>query len=161
MAAKKRNPQTVVLDHSQAGEIDVLDTLEYIGQAARIDFADDTDTSLCSSCGEPLAWHDEACVPSQIKPDTVGEEPTPPTDTTQELTPAPFAYTIGQPVQPDPDAPARPVIWRGQLKARHPRTGLIHRVNVYRLDNDYWDCYYEAELQAAWNLSDTYTVRKP
>lgn len=40
------------------------------------------------------------------------------------------------------------VIWRGQLKARHPRTGLVHRVNAYRLDNDYWDCYYEEEFQA-------------
>lgn len=149
MATKKRSPQTVVLDHSQAVEADVLDTPYYTGQAAHPYFADDTDTSLCASCGEPLAWHEEACVPSHNKPDAVGEEPTPSTDTIQSLTPAPFAYTIGQPVLPTPDAPPCPIIWRGQLKAPHPRTGLVHRVNVYRLDNGYWDCYYETELQAA------------
>jgi hypothetical protein len=41
------------------------------------------------------------------------------------------------------------VSWRGQLKELHPATGLIHRVNVYRLNDGYLDCYREEELQAA------------
>jgi hypothetical protein len=148
MATKKRNPQTVVLDHSQAGEADVLDTPDYTSQDTHLDFADDTDISLCASCGEPLAWHEETCAPSHTKPDPTGEEPAPTTDSPQGLTPAPFAYVLGQPVLPTPDAPPCPIIWRGQLKAPHPRTGLVHRVNVYRLDNGYWDCYYESEIEA-------------
>ena len=60
-----------------------------------------------------------------------------------------FAYSIGHRVQPEPNAPARSVIWRGQHKERHPTTGLVHRINVYRLDDGFWDCYREDELQAA------------
>jgi hypothetical protein len=52
-------------------------------------------------------------------------------------------------VQPAPAAPARTIIWRGQFKERVPETGLVHRVNVYRLDDGFWDCYREDELQAA------------
>ena len=43
----------------------------------------------------------------------------------------------------------KPVDAQGQLKERHPATGLIHRVNVYLLNDGYWDCYREEELQAA------------
>jgi hypothetical protein len=28
--------------------------------------------------------------------------------------------------------------------------GLWVRIPVYRLDNDFWDCYYEHELHRAW-----------
>ena len=35
-----------------------------------------------------------------------------------------------------------------QHKEHHPATGLVHRVNLYYLDNGYWDCYREGELQA-------------
>jgi hypothetical protein len=50
-----------------------------------------------------------------------------------------------------PPAFKRPytVIWRGQLKERNPDTGWIQRVNVYWLNDGYWDCYREEELQAA------------
>jgi hypothetical protein len=34
-----------------------------------------------------------------------------------------------------------------QHKERHPVTGLIHRTNVYYLDNGYWNCYREDELR--------------
>jgi hypothetical protein len=60
-----------------------------------------------------------------------------------------FAYDVGHRVQPAPQAPARQVIWRGHLKERLPETGLVHRVNVYRLNDGFWDCYREDELQAA------------
>lgn len=60
-----------------------------------------------------------------------------------------FAYDLGHRVQPAPTAPLRAIIWRGQLKERRPETGLVHRVNVYRLNDGFWDCYREDELHAA------------
>jgi hypothetical protein len=60
-----------------------------------------------------------------------------------------FAYDVGHRVQPAPDAPARQIIWRGQLRERRPDTGLVHRVNVYRLNDGFWDCYREDELLVA------------
>lgn len=60
-----------------------------------------------------------------------------------------FAYEVGNRVQPESSAPARTVVWRGQLKERLPETGWVHRINVYRLDDGFWDCYREDELQAA------------
>ncbi|UYZ64891.1 hypothetical protein [Hymenobacter weizhouensis] len=140
MPTRKRAPQTLVLDSNLPEVAEDLITLDHFG---------DTGAFLCPNCGELLAWHDQDCTPSQAKPETVGEGPAPLPDAAPNLAPTPFAYALGQPVQPTPDALACPIIWRGQLKARHPRTGLVHRVNVYRLDNGYWDCYYEAELQAA------------
>ncbi|MCI1187884.1 hypothetical protein MON38_10670 [Hymenobacter sp. DH14] len=59
-----------------------------------------------------------------------------------------FAYGLGHQVLPAPDAPARQVIWRGQLKERQA-DGLVRRVNVYRLNDNFWDCYREDELQVA------------
>ncbi|WP_324670611.1 hypothetical protein [Hymenobacter sp. GOD-10R] len=105
------------------------------------------DASLCLSCGEPLAWHEVACSTSPV--------PIPEADASEETStllrsPAScFAYALGQPVQPTPGAPARNIIWRGQMKERHPRTKLWLRVNVYQLDDGHWDCYREDELQAA------------
>ncbi|MCR5890393.1 hypothetical protein LRS06_21940 [Hymenobacter sp. J193] len=46
------------------------------------------------------------------------------------------------------------MLWRGQVKERQPQTGYLVRVNVYRLDDGYWDCYYEAELTDAAGLRD-------
>jgi hypothetical protein len=60
-----------------------------------------------------------------------------------------YAYDVGLLVQPATQTQAHPIVWRGQLKERHPATGLVHRVNVYRLDDGYWDCYREEELQVA------------
>jgi hypothetical protein len=60
-----------------------------------------------------------------------------------------FVYEVGHRVQPEASAPARHIIWRGHLKERLPETGWVHRVNVYRLDDGFWDCYREDELQAA------------
>lgn len=59
-----------------------------------------------------------------------------------------FAYSLGHQVQPVPEAPARQVIWRGQLKERQA-DGLVRRVNVYRLNDGFWDCYREDELRVA------------
>ena len=48
-----------------------------------------------------------------------------------------FAYELGHRVQPEPRAPARTVIWRGQLKEQRPDTDWVHRVNMYRLDDGF------------------------
>ncbi|TGD77618.1 hypothetical protein [Hymenobacter wooponensis] len=139
MATRKRSPQTLVLDSTQLEEADTLTTLDY---------HDEVQASLCPSCGELLAWHEVACsIPATASPQALATEP--PAEAEQGLASAGFAYALGQLVQPAPGAPVRPIIWRGQLKARHPRTRLVQRLNVYRLDNGYWDCYYEAELRAA------------
>ena len=150
MATKRKNSQTVVLDSSQGSEADEFDA-PILSDTDTVSADTDVDASLCLSCGEPLAWHEEACdVPKEhLAVTAVLEAPISPIDATSDLTPAPFAYALGQPVQPAPDAQPHTVIWRGQVKKQHQRTGLVHRVNVYKLDNGYWDCYYEAELQAA------------
>ena len=60
-----------------------------------------------------------------------------------------FAFELGRPVLPLTQQQPHPIVWRGHLKERHPATGLVQRVPVYRLADGYWDCYREEELQAA------------
>jgi len=60
-----------------------------------------------------------------------------------------FAYEVGRAVLPLTRQQPYPVVWRGHLKERHPATGLMQRVPVYRLADGYWDCYREEELQVA------------
>lgn len=139
MPTRKRTSQILVLDATQVEEADHSTTPNY---------ASDIDDSLCPSCGEPLAWHESVCNAPDAR---IKEQETTSSavETSPGLAPSPFAYALGQPVQPTPGAPARPIIWRGQVKERHPRTGLVRRVNVYQLNDGFWDCYYEADLQAA------------
>jgi hypothetical protein len=59
------------------------------------------------------------------------------------------AFAVGRPVMVLAQQQAHPVVWRGLPKERHPATGLVQRVPVYRLADGYWDCYREGELQAA------------
>ncbi|HLK97288.1 MAG TPA: hypothetical protein VK364_05935 [Hymenobacter sp.] len=150
MATKRKNPQTVVFDSPQGSEADAYDAPILSGTDTVL-ANKDVDASLCLRCGEPLAWHEEACdaLKESLADAEAPEVSVFSIDVTSDLTPAPFAYALGQPVQPAPDARPHTVIWRGQVKKRHQRTGLVHRVNVYKLDNGYWDCYYETELQAA------------
>lgn len=149
MAVRRKNPQTLVLDPAVEQEIDGVDTLAY-GREEASETTDDVAAALCPTCGELLAWHEEACsVPITVEASKpLASEPETPAQTSQSWAPSPFTYAIGQPVQPVPASRAGRVIWRGQVKERHPRTGLLHRVNVYRLDNGFWDCYFEVELQA-------------
>ena len=95
----------------------------------------------CSSCGELLAWHEQAC--------SVPVAPAAEIGFSMKTATQAYAYSLGHLVQPVREAQARTIIWRGQLKERHPQTGLVHRVNVYRLNDSFWDCYHEDELQAA------------
>ena len=107
----------------------------------------ETDAGLCPVCHDLLAWHEQACAAAATPPAPAEPAddayPTPPPATT-----ATFAFAIGHRVQPANSAPAA-ITWRGQHKERHPTTGLVQRINVYSLDNGYWDCYREEELQAA------------
>ncbi|MBW3130419.1 hypothetical protein [Hymenobacter profundi] len=150
MATRKKSTATFVPDVMHVADSDAMQVLDTDTELTPA-HTSDLDASLCATCGEPLAWHEEACsVPDatpESRPTRSVLEVLPETD--PGLTPRPFAYALGQTVQPTPDAPAHTIVWRGQVKARHPRLGLIHRVNVYRLDNGYWDCYYETDLRAA------------
>jgi len=94
-----------------------------------------------------VAWHEDAC---QVAPSIeFGAQSVEEAPATQMPAPsASFAFAIGHRVQPAASAPAA-ITWRGQHKERHPTTGFIQRINVYYLDNGYWDCYREEELQAA------------
>ncbi|UYZ64644.1 hypothetical protein [Hymenobacter weizhouensis] len=150
MTAKRKSPQILVLDTSQAGEAAAPALLDSAATQAAAHPAPDFDASLCPHCGEPLAWHEETCgAATPAAPKQEGKSSGASVPAAGGLEPTPFMYALGQPVQPAPSALARTVIWRGQVKARHPHTGLVRRLNVYRLDDGYWDCYYEAELQAA------------
>ena len=110
--------------------------------AAHLDQYQPADAALCPVCGELLAWHEQAC---DIGPAQQPEEEL----AVPQVQMAGYAYALGHRVQPAAQAPAHSIIWRGQLRERHPRTGMVHRVNVYRLSDGYWDCYREEELQAA------------
>jgi len=59
-----------------------------------------------------------------------------------------FQYVIGSFVRLASDAPVHRVIWRGKLPMP-AYSDWIGDIAVYRLDNDYWDCYYEYQLHPA------------
>jgi hypothetical protein len=62
---------------------------------------------------------------------------------------ADFAFEVGRAVLPLTQEQPHLVVWRGHLKERHPTTGLVQRVPVYRLADGYWDCCREEELRVA------------
>ncbi|OON66242.1 hypothetical protein [Hymenobacter sp. CRA2] len=113
--------------------------------------SDEDASALCPECGELLAWHEHPCVAppvtmavaaSDVAAVAQGPVYYKPSATT-------YAYDVGQIVQAAINTRAHTIIWRGQVKERHPATGLVHRVNVYWLNDGYWDCYREEELQVA------------
>jgi hypothetical protein len=151
MATAKKTSKTIVLEVSVTEQTGDVDTFEYSGNEATSASFDDVAAPTCPTCGELLAWHEEPCRAAiATSPDIhVAAASKDVADSGSHGGVSGFTYAIGQPVQPVPARQVGKVIWRGQVKERHPRTGLLHRVNVYRLDNGYWDCYYEAELQVA------------
>lgn len=143
MPGTRKTQRTIFLDTQQVHE---LEASTYTDDLPVADEA--SDASLCPTCGEPLTWHEEACslpgaVPATAEPAVESVAPT------SRLTAMAYAYDLGRLVQPATQTQAHPIVWRGQLKERHPATGLVHRVNVYRLNDGYWDCYREEELLAA------------
>ncbi|MCR5890933.1 hypothetical protein LRS06_24735 [Hymenobacter sp. J193] len=131
-ATRKPRPSTIVADVQPIQEADLSGN----------DLPEDssTEAALCPTCGDLLAWHEEACAAS---PALREETPT----VHRKL--GTFAYDLGQPVQPATQAQPHAIVWRGQLKERSPETGWVQRVNVYRLNDGFWDCYREEELQVA------------
>ena len=59
-----------------------------------------------------------------------------------------FKYVIGSLVKLTQGAPMQRVIWRGRQVVPNI-IGEPHEAPVYRLDDDYWDCYYEHQLHPA------------
>ena len=143
MKVSKSATRTVTLDPVPAHESEG-DTDAYSDDLSP-DYEAETDADLCPFCHDLLAWHEQACEVTATPQATAAPESVtipPPSPA------ASFVFAIGHRVQPAHSAPAA-ITWRGQHKERHPATGLVHRVNVYYLDNGYWDCYREDELQAA------------
>lgn len=60
-----------------------------------------------------------------------------------------FQYVIGSFVQLAPGTSIQRVIWRGKQVVPSITGRQPYEVPVYRLDNEYWDCYYEHELKPA------------
>ncbi|MBJ6107721.1 hypothetical protein JAO73_01775 [Hymenobacter sp. BT523] len=139
----KSATRTVTLDPAQAPDLD--GTTDFITDDPQADYQAATDAELCPICHDLLAWHEQACeAPAARGAVAEPEEEAPVALPTAQA----FAFGIGHRVQPTFSAPAA-ITWRGQTKERHPATGLVQRINVYYLDNGYWDCYREEELQAA------------
>ncbi|TYZ12619.1 hypothetical protein FY528_04800 [Hymenobacter lutimineralis] len=136
--ATTRKPRlsTTVTDAQLIPETDLS------GEIPEADLPEDSDAeaTLCPTCGDLLAWHEEACDASPS-----ATQQAPPVHRKLDT----FAYDLGQPVQPATQAQPHTVVWRGQLKERSPETGWVQRVNVYRLNDGFWDCYREEELQVA------------
>lgn len=59
-----------------------------------------------------------------------------------------FKYVLGSFVQVGRGAPVQRVIWRGKL-LMPSSSDWLGEIAVYRLDNEYWDCYYEYQLLPA------------
>ena len=140
MATTTKAPYVAI---EQQEEYDAADSLTTTDDQL---LSDDLSEATCPTCGELLAWHEQACSSGPV-PQPEKEHPV--TQIWQVGPHLAFAYELGHQVKPAASTPARTVIWRGQVRERHPQTGLVHRVNVYRLDNGFWDCYYETELQVA------------
>ncbi len=145
MKLSKKATRTVTVDVSHTFEPEA-DTETY-SDGRHPDYDAETGAEFCPVCHDLLAWHEQACEAApapQVTAESEGEAPA-----FQPQSPVSiFAFAIGHLVQPADCSPAA-ITWRGQHKERHPATGLVHRINVYYLDNGYWDCYREDELQAA------------
>jgi hypothetical protein len=61
-------------------------------------------------------------------------------------------YNVGNVVQLARYEEAYTVIWRGHVLVQH--SGGWYREWVYRIDNNYWDCYYQDELHPAWRWTN-------
>lgn len=136
--------RTIILEHAPEHKLD--GNADFYTDASQADYQLITDAEMCPVCHDLLVWHEQVC---EAAPSTAAEAPAEEQAPAVQLSSsAAFAFAIGHRVQPASSAPAA-ITWRGQHKERHPETGLVHRINVYCLNNGYWDCYREDELQAA------------
>ncbi|NML67933.1 hypothetical protein HHL22_22260 [Hymenobacter sp. RP-2-7] len=120
-------PEVVDADYELAADPDYDDT----GQVAYDDIADPD-------------YGDEVAGLMPVTAEKAAEAPAP---VTQRPQAGGFTYVLGRAVLPMTQEQSYPIVWRGYLKERHPDTGLLHRVPVYRLADGFWDCYREDELR--------------
>ena len=59
-----------------------------------------------------------------------------------------FQYVVGSFVKIAQGAPVQRVIWRGKQVVPN-LIGQPQEAPVYRLNDDYWDCYYEHQIHPA------------
>jgi hypothetical protein len=59
-----------------------------------------------------------------------------------------YRFSVSNVVQLVKGGQVQVVTWHGQLEARDER-GMLVCSNVYRLDDGFWDYYYEHELHSA------------
>jgi hypothetical protein len=144
MAKPRKVLQSTAADQQPEYELEAAPSSDTPTEAT-----DAPEAALCPCCGELLAWHEQPCPTPEAAGPLTAEERHLANGVILRGARTTYAYDLGQPVQPPAHPRAYAVIWRGQLKERHPETGWIHRVNVYRLNDGYWDCYREEELQAA------------
>lgn len=140
MATQRINISRTVAEQTQAWETGADE--QYPDFSIEPDYSGQAD--VCSLCGEPIGWHEQACQPRSAS--ALG------TPTVVEPIPKPqdgFTFTLGSLVLSVTQQSPHPIIWRGQLRERHPDTGLLLRVPVYRLADGHWDCYREEELRVA------------
>jgi hypothetical protein len=57
-------------------------------------------------------------------------------------------FVVGSFVCLVPNGPVHRVVWRG-TQPMPSHSDWPGEIAVYRLDNDYWDCYYEYQLYPA------------
>ncbi len=98
---------------------------------------------------EPQAEYELGADPDYEEAPQVEPVVAAPTPARMVIAASDFAFELGLPVVPATQQQAHPIVWRGLLRERHPTTGLVLRVPVYRLADGYWDCYREEELQVA------------
>jgi hypothetical protein len=143
MATQKLTISRTEAEHTQAWEEGTQE--EYPDLPIELDFTDEA-ADVCQHCGEPLGWHEQVCEAPAAQP-TAAVAPAPAVSPPQASDG--FTFALGSLVLPLTQEQAHPVVWRGHLKERHPATGLVQRVPVYRLADGYWDCYREEELRVA------------
>jgi hypothetical protein len=59
------------------------------------------------------------------------------------------SYDVGDLVQLVHGGKVWTETWLSKLKVRGG-AGIMSRVNVYRLDNSFWDCYHEELMRFGW-----------
>jgi hypothetical protein len=121
---------------------------EEVDQAGYPDVQAEMDAEVseprCVHCGDLLAWHEGPCSVAEPSLSEIAAA-----EISVAIPTLAFAYELGHQVLAVTSTAPRVITWRGQLKERHPESGMVYRVPVYRLDDGYWDCYREEELQVA------------
>lgn len=100
MVVKRKSTPIVQLDPTPPEEDQALLLAENIVPSV---LQDEETAAVCAQCGELLAWHEEACHMSSSPVPDKKPAPVAPRDASMpDLTPMPYAFEVGQVVQPEP-----------------------------------------------------------